>query len=217
MKTKKIFLSILIVLFVFIAIMVPASADGPADEDLPPVGEMVFETSTKTYHRGDRIEVTVSLQNVTDEKGILGVDIYSIDYDSAVLTFESVRAKSLPSGWTMSDGGCPIMITNDTTDNPVKSGLSVLLTFKVNENAEFNTTTISASGGGTSATTWNGAGITFGEVSVSIVCDHKFDQKNTESKEKGPSCRALQGGSFCQIALKTGRKFSISDELFKRR
>ena len=67
MKTKKIFLSILVVLFVFIAIMVPASADGPADKDLPPVGEMVFETSTKTYHRGDRIEVTVSLQNVTDE------------------------------------------------------------------------------------------------------------------------------------------------------
>ena len=192
MKTKKIFLSILVVLFVFIAIMVPAGADGPADEDLPPVGEMVFETSTKTYHRGDRIEVTVSLQNVTDEKGILGVDIYSIDYDSAVLTFESVRAKSLPSGWTMSDGGCPIMITNDTTDNPVKSGLSVLLTFKVNENAEFNTTTISASGGGTSATTWNGAGITFGEVSVSIVCDHKFDQKNTESKymKSAATCKA---------------------------
>ena len=192
MKTKKIFLSILVVLFVFIAIMVPAGADGPADEDLPPVGEMVFETSTKTYHRGDRIEVTVSLQNVTDEKGILGVDIDSIKYDSAVLTFESVRAKSLPSEWTMSDGGLPIMIANDNTKNPVKSGLSVLLTFKVNENAEFETTTISASGGGTSATTWDSAGITFGEVSVSIVCDHKFDQKNTESKymKSAATCKA---------------------------
>ena len=98
MKTKKIFLSILVVLFVFIAIMVPASADGPADKDLPLVGEMAFETSTKTYHRGDRIEVTVSLQNVTDESGILGVSVDSIDYDSAVLTFESISAKSLPSG-----------------------------------------------------------------------------------------------------------------------
>ena len=38
MKTKKIFLSILVVLFVFIAIMVPASADGLADKDLPLVG-----------------------------------------------------------------------------------------------------------------------------------------------------------------------------------
>ena len=191
MKTKKFFLSILIVLFVFIAIMVPARADGPADEDLPPVGEMVFETSTKTYHRGDRIEVTVSLQNVTDESGILGVSVDSIDYDSAVLTFESISAKSLPSGWTIAGTKAPLLIADDTTSNPTKSGLSVLLTFKVNENAEFKTTTISASGSGTNGELEE-VGISFGEVSVSIVCNHKFDQKNTESKymKSAATCKA---------------------------
>ena len=184
MKTKKIFLSILVVLFVFIAIMVPASAAGTT-------GEMSFDTNVKTYYRGDRIEVTVSLQNVTDESGILGVSVDSIDYDSAVLTFESISAKSLPSGWTIAGTKAPLLIADDTTKNPVKSGLSVLLTFKVNENAEFKTTTISASGSGT-----NGGleevGISFGEVSVSIVCDHKFDQKNTESKymKSAATCKA---------------------------
>ena len=184
MKTKKIFLSILVVLFVFIAIMVPASAAGTT-------GEMSFDTNVKTYYRGDRIEVTVSLQNVTDESGILGVSVDSIDYDSAVLTFESISAKSLPSGWTIAGTKAPLLIADDTTSNPTKSGLSVLLTFKVNENAEFKTTTISASGSGTNGELEE-VGISFGEVSVSIVCNHKFDQKNTESKymKSAATCKA---------------------------
>ena len=174
MKTKKFFLSILTVFFVFIALTVPANAVGT-------VCDMSLDTSIKAFHRGNKIEVTISLQNVSDSSGIAGISIDSIDYDSTMLTFESISATSLPTGWALYGTKAPFLIADDSGSNPVKAGLCISLFFKVNENAKFQTTTISARGSATNGLL-DDVAISFGEVSVSIVRDHNFVRQSTEPK-----------------------------------
>ena len=174
MKTKNFFLSLLTVFFVFIALTVPANAVGT-------VCDMSLDTSIKAFHRGNKIEVTISLQNVSDSSGIAGISIDSIDYDSTMLTFESISATSLPTGWALYGTKAPFLIADDSGSNPVKAGLCISLFFKVNENAKFQTTTISARGSATNGLL-DDVAISFGEVSVSIVRDHNFVRQSTEPK-----------------------------------
>ena len=169
MTIAKKFVSIMLLLTMLFSLSLPVLATG---------NDVEFSSTSNgtTFHRGDTVKVCFTIGKINLSEGLAGVDINSFDYDTAKLTIVSVSVTTLPAGWSKYGTTAPLMIVDDSGANPTKSTGSIIIEvlFQIRDDALFGTTTVSASGAGTSSGNFESILVGFDSCTITIECVHTW-------------------------------------------
>ena len=182
-RTLSLFLSMLLAFGMLFSTAVPAAA----------AGDPTITVDAVTGELGETVEVNIT---VTDNPGIASMS-FDLNYDSSVLTIESIENKVPATVQTMD--------SKDFTQNPYKfvwttfglssfdtTGVFAVVTFRVNENAAYGTSDITVTYDDTAdITDVNDDPVAFNVANGSVTINeppHVHSMKHTAAVD--PTCSA---------------------------